>query len=919
MKRIIALFLAVSFFPLICNVSFAEESAVNEFEKCATGLLSAISVIDEEYNPEEYVSRNEFARMVCKLAGFSDGDLSSEISPFSDVSSDSEFAPYIRCIRELKIISGYSDGTFRGEENISVMEVLTVFLRLLGYSKLAAVKGAYPAGYVMLAKQLKLLSGAGCGFDGEITKGNLAIIAVNALESEIYSAASVEGDSVVMENSGTTLLKSSFGITLFEGIVDATEVTRLFGDADDISSRFIMVDGLLILSEDVQANDFLGYSVKAYCEEKASGMFSLRYIAVNPGENTVYEMNVSEIDGIKDYNVILADENGKEKKYSYVKTAPVIYNGISTTEAFEYEMLSGAEGSLKLLDNNGDGKADVVFLNIYTDITVGATDSVSFTVYDMYDKNNNVQLDTYSDNPYVVIYNSEGMEIPFSVIKKRSVISIEKTLPDSGQTLIKAVVSDSKVSGKLEAVFSDGIETFITVNGETYSVTSTCLKNCEKEIEVGRVIEAGLDKYGKCAYIRNITGEFSFGYIIHAGKENAFEGKVNIKLLTTGGEAGIYSLSEKFNIDGREYKNYGDDLLSALNKGAEASLWLKGKKPENLNVEADFYTQPVRYRLNGNGEIDYIDTVLNESHEGSVLGTRANMNGNNRLYMFHEGALRYKINGRSLEGKIVVPADAVILQIPSYDDADKGYRNAENYKLVRSSMFADNQLYDVAAFFDGSDRISAGLYTVNYSSTTGWLGTSSPLPVFISCSTAVAPDGSVAKKVILFENGNSKTMFCENDTEFVIPEGNSISGSLRIDDLKTGDVISYVEGKEGYITDFELNYRAEDNLFIKGMRYDSDINGAFRFVSAYINRVEEDGFEMKVTDDISKMSDPEGMETLLKPSCKITVYDKSAKGKNRVRTGSYSELIGYEKAGSSCSQIIIQQRYIQSIMIYIVR
>ena len=85
----------------------------------------------------------------------------------------------------------------------------------------------------------------------------------------------------------------------------------------------------MILSEDVEANEFLGYSVKAYCEEKASGMFCLRFISLKPGENEVTEIKISEIDGIEDYNILLMDENGKTKKYPYGKTSPVIYNGIS--------------------------------------------------------------------------------------------------------------------------------------------------------------------------------------------------------------------------------------------------------------------------------------------------------------------------------------------------------------------------------------------------------------------------------------------------------------------------------------------------------------------------------------------------------------------------------------------------------------
>lgn len=918
MKRFIAFILAVFLMPVMCINSSAEEISSSEYENMATGLLRTLEVIDEEYNCGDYITRNEFSVIICRLAGITvSAETTSRV--FSDVSEESEYAPYIKCISDMGLISGYSDNTFRGEENISVMETLTVLIRLLGYSEIAAVKGGYPTGYVSIAKQLKLLSGTACGFNGIITKGELAVISANALEREIYSVSSVEGDSVVMEASGVTLLKSSFGISVFDGIVEATEVTRLMGDAEDVSSRFIIVGEQMILSEDVEANEFLGYSVKAYCEEKASGMFCLRFISLKPGENEVTEIKISEIDGIEDYNILLMDENGKIKKYPYGKTSPVIYNGISTTASFEYGMLSGAEGAVKLLDNTGDGKADVVFVDIYTDITVGAIDNSSFTVYDMYDKNNKILLDTYSDNPYVLIYNSDGMEIPFNVIKKYSVISIEKTLEDSKQTLVKAYVSDHKLNGKIEAINRNEDGVYITVNGTEVELTTACGINCKNEIEVGRFVEAGINVYGKCAYIKNMAGEFNYGYIVDAGKEDSFEGKILVKILTPDVQASVYYVSDKTIVDGKEFKNHNSEILTALNKGAEASLYVSGKKPDGLAIEPDCYCQTVRYRIDSDGNIDYIDTVLNTSSDGFVPGSRSNADGDNRLYMYNGGTLRYKINGRNLDGKIVVPANSLILRIPDVTNADFDYTDVENYKKGSSTMFADNGMYNVSAFFDGGDKIAADFFNVISVGATGWLGTSDPLPVFVKKTIVVTPDGEVVKKITLLEDGKTKELLCDKDIEFVIPEGNEISGKLSINDLKPGDLISYIEGKDGYMTDFELNYRAEDDMFIKGLRYDSDFNSAFRLISAYVGRVEEDGFEFKVTDDISEMENDDNFEVMLKPSCKITIYDGNEKGKNKVRSGSFNDFIGYDKANADCTKIIMQQRYSQAIMIYIIR
>ena len=80
------------------------------------------------------------------------------MSPYPDVPYTNWAAPYVEAAVSAGYVSGYLDGTFRPNHNISLAEGVTIALRLLGYQD-SDFSGVYPTGQLAKYRSLGLDQG----------------------------------------------------------------------------------------------------------------------------------------------------------------------------------------------------------------------------------------------------------------------------------------------------------------------------------------------------------------------------------------------------------------------------------------------------------------------------------------------------------------------------------------------------------------------------------------------------------------------------------------------------------------------------------------------------------------------------------------------------------------------------------------
>ena len=103
------------------------------------------------------VTRAEFVTMMTAASAYKDTvGTDSGVSLFKDVKSSHWASQYIRLAVEQGWMTGYVDGTFRPDSQITLEEACTALLKLLGYQSSDLV-GSYPSAQLTKAASVGLL------------------------------------------------------------------------------------------------------------------------------------------------------------------------------------------------------------------------------------------------------------------------------------------------------------------------------------------------------------------------------------------------------------------------------------------------------------------------------------------------------------------------------------------------------------------------------------------------------------------------------------------------------------------------------------------------------------------------------------------------------------------------------------------
>ena len=127
---------------------------------------------------------------------------------FADVGSQDALAPYIRIAVGQGWMSGYSDGTFRPDQAVTLEEGCSAVLNLLGYD-VTALSGSFPTAQLNKASQLGLLADLSCSRGENMTLEDGAVLLYNAL---------------MAENGENEVYASTLGFTVTDGQVDVSAV-----------------------------------------------------------------------------------------------------------------------------------------------------------------------------------------------------------------------------------------------------------------------------------------------------------------------------------------------------------------------------------------------------------------------------------------------------------------------------------------------------------------------------------------------------------------------------------------------------------------------------------------------------------------------------------------------------------------------
>lgn len=194
------LLVAVLLFTAAATPAKADTTSLNE-----SGILNTLAALEVmngdtsgNLNLSSDVTRAEFTKMVVTASTSGDGAAQKTFSPYSDVTNSHWAAGYIKTARDLGLINGYLDGTFRPNNSVTLVEAVTICLKNLGYTDNDFTAG-YPQAQMNLYYQLNLNDGISATTNDELTRRQCAYLIYNMLN------AKTTGGKVLAEQMGYSL------------------------------------------------------------------------------------------------------------------------------------------------------------------------------------------------------------------------------------------------------------------------------------------------------------------------------------------------------------------------------------------------------------------------------------------------------------------------------------------------------------------------------------------------------------------------------------------------------------------------------------------------------------------------------------------------------------------------------------------
>ena len=205
-KRILAFLLAVSIAVSVLVLPVSAASINN------TALQTAITLgaVPTGQELSANITRGAFAKMLVSFSTYREsvGAQGTVGTLYRDVPGSSQWAPYIRIAVQQGWMNGYTDGSFRPDNTVTLEEACAAVLKLLSY-KTTDMTGSFPQAQLNKAQQIGLRDQLTCTQGQAMTYEQSTLLLYNALRANTASGSAYG---------------SSLGFTVSNGQVDTSSV-----------------------------------------------------------------------------------------------------------------------------------------------------------------------------------------------------------------------------------------------------------------------------------------------------------------------------------------------------------------------------------------------------------------------------------------------------------------------------------------------------------------------------------------------------------------------------------------------------------------------------------------------------------------------------------------------------------------------
>lgn len=187
MKKILSFVLAFVLVASTINVGFAQGEVKTNKDKIDYLVEKGYVLGDAKgLRLNDSITREEFAVMLTKVLNQENAAKAAMSVPsaFKDMAADRWSNGFVNIASELKIIAGYSDGTFRPRKNVSYQEAIKMLAVAAGGTDIKpATEGEWAAPFISYAASKGLLNGLGeLKYKDQATRENVFVMIYNYLD-----------------------------------------------------------------------------------------------------------------------------------------------------------------------------------------------------------------------------------------------------------------------------------------------------------------------------------------------------------------------------------------------------------------------------------------------------------------------------------------------------------------------------------------------------------------------------------------------------------------------------------------------------------------------------------------------------------------------------------------------------------------
>ncbi len=744
---------------------------------------------------------------------------SSSVEIFSDVDDTSEYYDAIKTVSELGIMTGYTDGSFGPEAQLTYEQAIKVMVTMLGYRARAEVYGGFPTGYIRMANDLKLLNGLSAT-TGNITKGDMATLIYNALDVRMLDIVSI-GENVEYSAINTdTFLQRFLGMRKITGRVTDNGYSNFIGDQVK-ATEFMTIGGITVRTSDEKAyaRGYLGRTVNAYVEDN-NGDYTLVYAGLD-GLDTVITIDIKDFKAYQKGSISYKAGEGT-KTVSFDDNAYMILNG-SGTASYNEATFDFSLGTISVVTPKGASKADMLIVEAFESYYIDYVDYVNKIAYSKKTVNGTYATDAIdldrNDNFNLIVKKESGEASDITEITSGCVISVAEGV--NSMTVITSLKkADNFVVNEISSV--EGV-TYVTNEKDTYPLSEKFVEaQGASSIVAGETYTLYIDIFGEVVYFKlgsTAADKYITAVVINSMQTTGLDQQTAIKIINSDGVVGAY------------------DIASKIKVSDENNI-------ESTYAENDFYSvikdyhSIVRITLNKDGEINYLEFPIKQKTFGNpdnrlteifLPDTDGASNGQYRdLYFDNSGNVRgwYYKPGQGFAGQVLVNRTAskvfVCPKKPSTTDTD--YENSlaiynqqvidEDYYQVSipNDNFTDDGKHLVKAYTTTADSKFAE-YLINQKTVAGTVigHETRTFHVFNRQYQGIDGDGMPCTVISFFTGSSEKTAILSDECEGVesimnpgvvlkVNEG----GTEKNFELEKGDIFRYALDAFGKVETLQL-------------------------------------------------------------------------------------------------------------------